>query len=250
MNSEEYGRLFAIERDHWFYRGKRRLVRHWIERTIRLSASSRLLDVGTGTGLFAQEMQSHCVVAGLDDHLEALQFAKGRTGLALVQGGTAPLPFRDSSFDVVTALDVLEHLEDDAGALREMARVVRLGGLIVVTVPAFRILWSDWDVALHHHRRYRRAEVVRLAQAAGLRIRTCRYVNSLAFLPILFVRQTRKRWGWFSGARAEDQLPPRWLNAMLYHGFVQPARWPIRFPFGVSVLAVLERERTTPETPT
>jgi SAM-dependent methyltransferase len=243
MNPEEYDRLHTVERDHWFYRGKRTIVRRWIERFLPLSPEKTLLDVGTGTGLFAAEMSKLCSVTGVDDHEEAISLAKRRPGPTFIQAPCNALPFGDASFDVTTALDVLEHLPDDLGALGEMNRVLKPGGVAVVTVPAFMLLWSEWDVVLHHQRRYRKREVAALATRVGMEILTCRYINSAMFVPIVAYRKIREWTPLFRGKdRAEDKVPGPMMNRMLESTFVGPAcqRW-FHPPFGVSVLAVLRK---------
>jgi ubiquinone/menaquinone biosynthesis C-methylase UbiE len=244
MNPEEYDRLHAVERDHWFYRGKRTIVRRWIERFQPLTAEKTLLDVGTGTGLFASEMSKHCTVTGVDDHEEAINLARRRAGPTFVQAPCNALPFPEGSLDVCTALDVLEHLPDDLGALAEMNRVLKPGGIAVVTVPAFMLLWSEWDVVLHHQRRYRKYQVADLAKKVGMEIQTCRYINSAMFLPIVAYRKLREWTPLFRGKdRAEDNVPGPFLNGLLESTFVGPACWRwFHPPFGVSVLAVLRKK--------
>jgi len=243
MNPEEYDRLHAVERDHWFYRGKRTIVRRWIERYVPLTQEVKLLDVGCGTGLFAAEMSKHCQVTGADDYEEALAFARRREGPKFVQAPCNALPFAAGDFDVCTALDVLEHLPDDLGALREMNRVLKPGAIAVVTVPAFMLLWSEWDVVLHHQRRYRKREVAALANKIDMEILTCRYINSAMFLPIVAYRKVREWTPLFRGGqRAEDKVPGPTLNRILETTFVGPASWRwFHPPFGVSVLAVLRK---------
>ena len=132
VDSAEYDNLAALERDHWYYAGKRRLVRAWIERLRPPSAHDVLLDCGAGTGLFAAEMERCCRVLVLDDHEESLRMLRARfpAGQVLVPvGGSVPLP--DRSLDYLTALDVLEHIPDDAAAVRGFARLLRPGGLMV-----------------------------------------------------------------------------------------------------------------------
>ena len=244
MNPEEYDRLHAVERDHWFYRGKRTIVRRWIERYSPLSQEKKLLDVGTGTGLFAAEMSQYCQVTGVDDHEEAISLARRRQGPTFVQAPCNALPFPDGAHDVCTALDVLEHLPDDFGALGEMNRVLKPKGIAVVTVPAFMLLWSEWDVVLHHQRRYRRFQVAELAKKVGMEILTCRYINSAMFMPIVAYRKLREWTPLFRGGpRAEDKVPGPAANRVLEATFVGPAcqRWFFP-PFGVSVLAVLRKK--------
>ncbi|HVJ80798.1 MAG TPA: class I SAM-dependent methyltransferase [Planctomycetia bacterium] len=244
MNPEEYDRLNEVETNHWFYRGKRDVVRFWLAKCAKLGPQSKLVDVGAGTGLFAAEMSSICKVTAVDDHEEAVALASRRKGPEFVKASFHALPFQDGEFDAATALDVLEHLSNDLASLVELKRVMKPGGTIVVTVPAFMALWSEWDVALHHWRRYRRHQVRKLAEDAGLEIVECRYVNSVLFPPILFYRKARA-WLPFlfsKQSRAEDRIPKPWLNDFLGKTFVKPACWSwFRPPFGVSVLAVLRK---------
>ena len=112
-----------------------------------------LADCGAGTGLFAREMSDFCRVIAIDSEEEALCLAEQKLGKENVRRGSCvALPLEDSSVDCVTALDVLEHVGDDRLAVREFARVLKPGGVAVVTVPAMQSLWSDWDEALHHYR--------------------------------------------------------------------------------------------------
>jgi ubiquinone/menaquinone biosynthesis C-methylase UbiE len=150
----------------------------------------------------------------------------------------------DGCATVVTLLDVLEHLDDDGAALREMVRLVKPGGLVVITVPALRWLWSDWDVCLHHRRRYHRDDLLRLCALPEVEVLRCAYFNS-AVLPLIgLVRAWRKLRPPRTGEeRAEDRIPAGWLNEMLYRVMVTPARcaW-LHPPAGVSLLAVLRRK--------
>ena len=149
----------------------------------------------------------------------------------------------DCCATVVTAMDVLEHLDDDAGALKELTRLVRTGGLIVITVPALRWLWSDWDVVLHHRRRYHRADLRKLVQQPNLEVLHLKYTNFFALPLILLVRLWRR---WFplkpGAVRAEDNIPFRPLNNLLRALYVYPARWGWPVPLGVSLLAVLRKK--------
>ena len=244
MNPEEYARLDQIERRHWFYRGKRDVVRHWIQRYRPLRPDDLLIDGGAGTGNWLVEMSRHCRVLGLDDFPESIALARPRleaVGGSILQTSLEKVDLPDRVAAVVTLLDVLEHLDDDEAALREMVRLVRPGGLVVITVPALRWLWSDWDVALHHRRRYHRADLLRLVRRSGAEVLHCSYVNTFALLPIALVRGWRRLRPPAPGApRAEDRIPPPPVNRLLYQSFVRPACWSwFRPPAGVSLLAVL-----------
>lgn len=244
MDSAEYDNLAALERDHWYYAGKRFLVRAWIERLRPPSASDVLLDCGAGTGLFAAEMARSCRVLVFDDHEESLRMLRARfpAGQVVVPvGGSVPLP--DGSLDYLTALDVLEHIPDDAAAVRGFARLLRPGGLAVVTVPAGMALWSDWDVALHHQRRYSRSGLRALFGPKDWEILHVNHTNVFAYPAVWLLRRWR---GWrgtsrAGGKRAEDRLPPRWLNTLLRAAFIQAGLSRLPFPFGVSLLLVARR---------
>lgn len=246
MNPEEYANLADVENRHWFYVGKRRIVRHWIERRHPLRPDHLLADCGAGTGTFAAEMAPRCRVLAIDDHEESLALARQKLGPERVRYGSCThLPLEAASVDVLTALDVIEHVQNDRAAVAEFARVTRPGGLVVITVPALMVLWSDWDVALHHFRRYTRPGLLDVVPRDAFEIVHCAYVNVAAFPLVLAVRKWRAlkaRLGARITARSEDAIPPAPLNALLRWSFVGLAcQGVVRFPCGVGLLAVLRR---------
>jgi len=246
MNPEEYSNLARVEARHWFYAGKREIVRHWIQRFHPLQPGHQLADCGAGTGIFAAEMAARCRVTAVDDFEESLQLLRDRLGTAGVRKGSCTaLPLADESVDVLTALDVIEHVADDRAALREFLRVLRPGGIAVITVPALMALWSDWDVALHHCRRYHRSGLLQVVPD-GLEVLHVNYVN-VAALPLVYgirkFRTLRQRSGTKTPARSEDTIPPAWLNGLLRRIFVKTAcQSLIRFPAGVGLLLVLRKK--------
>jgi SAM-dependent methyltransferase len=246
MNAEEYTRLDRIDRQHWFYRGKRAIVRHWIDRYLSLRPDDLLVDGGCGTGTWLLEVSKACRVLGLDDYEESIALARPRVegvGGRVLKTPLDKVDLPDGCATVVTLLDVLEHLDDDAAALREMVRLVKPGGLVVITVPALRWLWSDWDVCLHHRRRYHRADLLRLCALPEVEVLRCAYFNSAVLPAIALVRAWRKVRPPRAGEeRAEDRIPTGWLNGLLYRVMVTPARCGWFYPpAGVSLLAVLRR---------
>ena len=246
MNADEYANLEQVEQEHWYYSGKRRFVRDWICRVRPPAPTDVLLDCGAGTGRFALEMAPLCRVLVLDDHEEALRLLRTRfraDQILSLSGDQVPLP--DGSLDYVTALDVLEHVPDDAAVVRGFHRLLKPGGIATVTVPAGMALWSDWDVALHHFRRYHRAQLRALFPGEAWEIFHVNYTNVVVYPAVWLVRKwrvLRTRLGWAAtAARTEDRLPPRWLNGLLRATFVSMARWPVPFPFGVSLVLVARR---------
>jgi SAM-dependent methyltransferase len=241
MNAEEYLKLDQLEKEHWFYAGKREIVHYWINKMQPPRPESLLVDCGAGTGQFAAEMSPFCQVLAVDDHDESLAIAASKLGgSSVIRGSATALPLRDQSADFLTALDVLEHVADDKKAMQEFARVLKPGGVVVITVPALPALWSDWDVALHHFRRYSRKSWLSLIENSDFTVEHWNFVNVLA-LP--FVYLTRKfRALKPAQHRAEDSIPPGWLNVLLKKAFTSLAcQQKIRFPIGVGLLGVLRR---------
>jgi SAM-dependent methyltransferase len=153
------------------------------------------------------------------------------------------LPVVDDKAKVVVALDVLEHVVDHHRGLRELIRITQPGGLIVMSVPAFGTLWSDWDEALNHKRRYSRRVFLGLIDRNTVSVVRCVYINSVAFLPILVYRTICVRLGLIKGTRLEDKVFCPFLNRVLYYLFIVPACW--RFfspPFGVSLFCILQKK--------
>lgn len=246
MDAAEYANIAALERDHWYYSGKRQFVRAWIDRVRPPKPTDVLLDCGAGTGLFAEEMQAQCRVLVLDDHEEALRILRTRfrpEQILSLSGDAVPLP--DGALDYVTALDVLEHVPDDAAVVRGFHRLLKPDGIAVVTVPASMALWSDWDVGLHHYRRYHRQQLRALFPADKWNVLHVNYTNVAVYPAVWAVRKWRKlreRLGWGGPAgRSEDRVPAGWLNSLLRASFVRPAMWRVPFPFGVSLVLVAQR---------
>ncbi len=243
MDSAEYIKLAEVERTHWYYSGKRIFVREWLQRARPLQPADCLLDCGAGSGVFAEEMAAQCRVLVLDDHEEALRMLRTRfkpEQILSLAGDRVPLP--DASLEYVTALDVLEHTPDDVAVVQGFHRLLKPGGVAAVTVPAGMALWSDWDVVLHHFRRYSRPQLRALFPAAQWEIVQVNYTNVLVYPAVWLVRHWRK---WFpqkaTAARAEDRVPAGWLNRLLRAQFVGLARMRLPMPFGVSLVLVARK---------
>ncbi len=247
MNAAEYANMQQREEAHWYYAGKREIVRGWLRRVGPPHAPDLLLDCGAGTGRFAKEMEGDCRVMVLDDHEEALRLLRTKfrpDQILSLAGDRVPLP--DASLDYVTALDVLEHTPDDQAVVAGFHRLLKPGGVALVTVPAGMALWSDWDVALHHFRRYSRPQLQALFPVEHWEVRHVNYTNVFVYPAVWAVRKWRKIFPAAAGAvRSEDQQPVAWLNALLRWQFVRAANWRVPFPFGVSLLLVA-RKRINP----
>ncbi|MHB8635182.1 MAG: class I SAM-dependent methyltransferase [Fimbriimonadaceae bacterium] len=241
MNPDEYRRMFELESHYWWFVARRRLALRLLRRSLAGTTRPRVLDLGCGTGAFDVELAGYGEPVGADMSRLALGFARTRGAFALVQADGSALPFIDASFDAAIGLDVFEHIEADTAAIKECARVLRPGGVLVLTVPAFRSLWSPHDVALHHYRRYRRAEVRQRLVSVGLEPIRLSYSVFFLFPVVLLVRLFEKR----RHGPASASLPrvPNWLNACLIRlgGFEASLIGHVRLPWGSSVVAVARK---------
>ena len=243
MNADEYTNMERQEVAHWYYAGKRDIAREWLRRVGPPGGADLLLDCGAGTGRFAKEMEAHCRVMVLDDHEEALRLLRTRfraDQILSLAGDQVPLPAE--TLDYVTALDVLEHTPDDRAVVDGFHRLLKRGGVALVTVPAGMALWSDWDAVLHHFRRYSRPQLRALFPDDRWEVLYINYTNVAAYPAAWLVRKWRQ---WFphkgDGARLEDRQPAPWVNRLLRASFVRPAFWRFPFPFGVSLLLVARK---------
>jgi SAM-dependent methyltransferase len=247
VQHELYGQIRKIEADHWWYVGRRRVAFEWIARALHGHAQPRVLDIGCGTGFNLDELGARGVAraVGLDISADALAYCRERRLTTLVRGDGSRLPFTDASFDLVIALDLIEHLEDDEAALKELARVLAPGGQVIIFTPAYRFLWSLQDVVSHHYRRYTAADLRRKLDAAGFEIAKLSYANTLLF-PLVYAGRLALRASGRNERLSENELHPAWSNGVLTTIFSAEAALlrHVNFPFGVSLLACATRPRS------
>lgn len=240
MDSSMYAEMAEMERNHWWFVGRRAVVFDVLQRTI---SKGKLLDVGLGTGFNAQQfLKRGFQVDGLDPAPEAIEFArKIAPEVTVIQSLFPSTHIPSATYDGVVLLDVVEHLEDDVAALSDVRRVLKDGGFALMTVPAFRFLWTKHDERAHHFRRYRKNELVRVIRAAGLEPVQVSYYNFFLFPPIALVRLISKMIG--LEETSDFDKTPGILNGLLgwMFGF---ERFLLRFvslPFGVSLIAVARK---------
>lgn len=240
MMEHTYPILFRVEQSHWWHIGRRRILAGFVEEICRgvTDRRPRILDVGCGTGANLLMLSKYGDAEGVDVSEDALAFCRER-GLDKVKlGAGEELPYEDGTFDLVTAFDVVEHMDDDLAGLREMRRVLRPGGRVLLFVPAFMFLWGLQDDVSHHRRRYRMSELRRVLEEAGFEIERTTYANITFFLPILLMRKLMR----FTGIKAESEnnINVSALNGVL--GRMLGAESLIlkfmNLPFGVSGLCV------------
>lgn len=238
-----YDEFYAIERTHWWAVGTRGIFRMLLERALGGARDPLLMDVGCGTGVTLEEFGRLGWICGLDLSGRALAYTKKRDpSLPVVQADLRNLPIASGSLDVVLAFDVIEHLDDDVAAAREIHRVLKPGGIAILNVPAFTSLWSEKDTANHHMRRYTRGTLRPVVEGGGLRIERMTYTNAILFPPIWLARRFQRiaRRPWNSKA---EYHPSRAVNGVLL-GLMRLERGLLRaldLPFGTSVTCVARR---------
>jgi SAM-dependent methyltransferase len=236
--------MLELDDRHWWYRGRRRVVGAELDR-LAPRAGSRVLDAGCGSGRTLQELRRYGEVHGIELDPGAATVARARGCGEVRIGRLEEMPWNDGYFDLITCLDVIEHTPDDRVTLRELRRVCKPGGFLLVTVPAYQGLWSMHDVANHHYRRYSRPRLRGAALDAGWRVRRMTSFNGLLLAPAAAVRLAKRRSlrRPDSDYKPEIALGPEWLNAVLERPLRVEARWLARgrtLPAGLSLLAVLE----------
>jgi len=246
MRPSELRKLFRLEDTYWWFVARRELVRELLLKyRARLPASPRILDIGCGGGAALAVFSELGRAIGLDRAEEALRLSRSRGDFPLICSSAERLPLADDAVDVITALDVLEHVRDDAAAVAEMARACKPGGMAIITIPAYRSLWSEHDEALNHFRRYRAGEVRRLVEQAGLRVLKLSYCITL-LLPVIFAfRTAQKLFGPDKSGRPKTALRPlpALPNRVLIGLLRLESAWLLRIPlpFGVSVVCAAQK---------
>jgi SAM-dependent methyltransferase len=239
MERAVFDRMAEQDQIHWWYVARRRILADLIAREVPLPGDARILEIGCGTGHnFAMlERFGRVDAIELDDAARAI--ASGRLGRDV---GDARLPelagIEDQTYHLIALLDVLEHVDGDRQSLVSIATKLAPGGRILITVPAYRWLWSAHDVAHHHRRRYGKKELRAAAEAAGLTVRKIGFFNSLLFPIAAAVRIAGKAAG---RTTSDDKVPPAPLNRMFQaiFGLERHVVGRLPFPVGVSLFALL-----------
>jgi len=238
-----YDEFDRLEDTHWWFSGRRAVVREVLLRRLPRRSGLRILDVGCGTGGMLQMLRELGSVSGIDTSEVALSRARARLGPVVpLRRGQLPdgLP-PGERFDLVTAFDVVEHIPDAPAALAAIRGALLEGGALVCTVPAYQLLWSRHDELNHHCRRYTAPLLRRHLEEGGFRMAWHSYFNTLLFPPIAAVRLARKLVPERGGEAGSDlEETPRALNRLLTALFsaerlVVPR---ISLPFGVSLVAL------------
>jgi len=249
MERSVYDNMAKLDEQHWWYVARRDILDRLIRRRIRLPDNARILEIGCGTGHNLPMLGQFGEVDAIEIDAAAREMASKRLGKPVM---AHPLPtlegVEDGAYDLVAILDVLEHIEADREALTGIARKLRPGGRILITVPAHPWMWSAHDVVNHHKRRYTRRTLKKVIAEAGLRLDLLRWFNSLLFPVAAGVRLAGRLFGKEDG---DDSLPPRPVNFLFGKIFGLERHAIGRLPMtpGVSLAAIVSVPGGTPQAP-
>jgi SAM-dependent methyltransferase len=239
MERAVFDRMAEQDQVHWWYVARRRILADLIRREVDLPQDARILEIGCGTGHNFDMLRGFGRLDAIEVDAEARALASKRLGHAVT---AAPLPeltgVPDKTYHLIALLDVLEHVDQRPESLQSIAAKLAPGGRVLVTVPAYRWMWSAHDVAHHHKLRYSKRGLRRDAEAAGLAVRGIGYFNSLLFPIAALVRLAGKALG---KTESDDKIPPGPLNRLFtgIFGLERHLVGRIPLPAGVSLFALL-----------
>jgi SAM-dependent methyltransferase len=242
MDRAAYALMAAHEDRHWWFVGRRAVIAALIDR-IALTGHPLILEAGCGSGGNLGLLEGRGFVCAFEPFDDAAGNARARHPGTQVRRGELPnvVPFEDGTFDLVAALDVLEHVQDDVNSLAALVRLAKPGAAIIVTVPAHQVLWGSHDRRLHHVRRYGRRQMREIAAAAGAEIEFETAFNTMLAPVAIVYRLVEKLTGVALGN--QERLPARPMNYFLGALFGIERHLVARFslPFGLSYGYILRR---------
>lgn len=246
MEKYTYEEMYINEDDYWWFVGTRNIIFTQIGKFIGNKNNLTILDIGCGTGIVIKRLEEYGNVFGIDISSEAISFCRKRGIKNIIKADTTNLPFNDNTFDLITVLDVLEHIKHEGVAISEIYRVLKKNGKAIVTVPAFNFLWSDHDIALHHFRRYNIRNIKYKFLKNNFIVLNASYYNMILFPFIVIIRSLKKifkKSKKYKEKRTDILHLPRIINQVLIFLLNIEAiiLRKVTFPVGVSIFLFLQK---------
>lgn len=235
MDRAVFDRMAEVDAKHWWFVARRRIIAQFLFERMKdhESAPLRILEIGCGTGSNLRMLQAFGQVETIEPDAGARQVALDRFDVEIADGLLPDgLDVADASYDLIVMLDVLEHIEDDEAALRQVKRKLKPGGKLLLTVPAMPWLWSSHDEAHHHFRRYTTKALTRALTGARYTIHHRSHFNTLLFPMICAARFA----GWITRRKGgDDAMPGALANRILGAIFATERAWIARWSVGIGV---------------
>ncbi len=245
MNEMLLGYFNLVEKHHWWWEGRRQILRQEIDK----KEKPKILDIGCGTGetiTFLENYLAEPELCGVDNSPVAVRFAKERGHKMVANADACRLPFASSNFDYILLLDTIEHIEDDTVILKEAKRVLKKDGKIIITAPALELIWSNHDSEQGHFRRYTRRRFRRLADKTDLEINKLSYFNFILSPIIITIRLLSKlkplsKLGYFDSNINFNLANVGFVNQLLRFVFICEIKLMkyINYPWGISLCCAL-----------
>ena len=245
MSDHDMAEMYAHESHHWWFVAKALFMKKILRRWIPQGQDYLVLDAGCGTGHNMRFLAEEGAYVGVDVSSQALHFCQANGHKTLVQGNLDKLPFKDGSFDVVFALDVIEHTQNPWVVIHQLKRVLKKDSRIIVTVPACRFLFGPHDEALSHLRRYDPKDIRALLKEAGFAVEHVNYLYFFCFFPVAVIRIFRKLLVCDPKPCTDMYyMPAAWINPLLNSLLAIEVLFLCRvpFPIGTTVVAVARKE--------
>lgn len=248
MNKEYVQEYAKLEREHWWFLVRQKIILQFLKKYISPGDQQlHILNIGAAGGGSSEFLKLFGAVTSVETEPLFIEYLK-KQNINVTEASITNLPYDDNRFDLVCAFDVIEHVDDDAQAMKEMQRVCKNDGAICITVPAFKSLWSQHDVVNGHFRRYKKNDLkVLFEKTKQLESIETTYFNSLLFLPILIVRKISNQ---FRKNKKETESDfsyfktPALSNSVLkkIFGLELPLLKLFHFPFGASLISFLKKK--------
>ena len=250
MEKSEYEVMYNIEDDYWWYQALHQLILAFVKKEQRRAQTSlRILDAGCGTGRLLELLQSYGNSQGIDISQDAVHFCeqRGLTQVTCADLGTVSFP--SNQFDIITSVDVLYHLQiaDDQAVFNKLIQALKPNGILIINLPAFAILSSTHDQAVHTKKRYTTSDIRAFCQGLNGSIERLSYRCGFLFLPILLVRQLQKILKSKEKPESDLKKLPGFINRLLYwltyleHTLFVRNPLVSLIPVGTSVFAVIRK---------
>jgi len=244
MEKMLYEKIFNLENNHWWFQARTKIIFFILTNYIKITNDFKILDIGCGTGLMIKKIKNkfkNSQILGIDSSSEAVRFCKKR-GLDIILASADKTNQTSSSFDLIMALDLIEHVKQDTNALKEFNRILKNNGYILITVPAFEFLFDIHDKLADHKRRYTTKKLKLKLKSTGFKIIKISYYNTFLFIPIIILKLFKKITGSNQDHIQKENFILNYLCKIIFSSEFFILKY-FNFPFGVSIICLAQKNK-------